>query len=46
MRAIVQDGYGSADVLHLTRITRPEISGNEVLLQVHAAGLDRGRWHR
>jgi NADPH:quinone reductase-like Zn-dependent oxidoreductase len=45
MRAIVQDGYGSADVLHLTRITRPEISGNEVLLQVHAAGLDRGRWH-
>ena len=45
MRAIVQDGYGSADVLHLTRITRPEISGNDVLLQVHAAGLDRGRWH-
>jgi len=45
MRAIVQDGYGSADVLHLTQITRPEIAGNEVLLQVHAAGLDRGRWH-
>jgi len=41
----VQDGYGSADVLHLTQITRPEIAGNEVLLQVHAAGLDRGRWH-
>ena len=45
MQAIVQDGYGSADVLHLARITRPEIGGNEVLLRVHAAGLDRGPWH-
>jgi NADPH:quinone reductase-like Zn-dependent oxidoreductase len=38
MRAVVQDGYGSADVLHLTQITRPEIGGNEVLLQVRSAG--------
>ena len=45
MRAIVQDGYGSADILHLARIARPGIGGNEVLLRVHAAGLDRGRWH-
>jgi NADPH:quinone reductase-like Zn-dependent oxidoreductase len=45
MRAIVQDAYGSADVLHLTRIPRPEITDNEVLLRVHAAGLDRGAWH-
>lgn len=45
MRAIVQDVYGSADVLHLARIPRPEITDNEVLLRVHAAGLDRGAWH-
>jgi NADPH:quinone reductase-like Zn-dependent oxidoreductase len=45
MRAIVQDGYGCADVLRLARITRPEIGGSEVLLRVHAAGLDRGQWH-
>ena len=45
MRAIVQDGYGSAGVLHLARIARPRIGDNEVLLRVHAAGLDRGRWH-
>jgi NADPH:quinone reductase-like Zn-dependent oxidoreductase len=45
MRAIVQDGYGSADVLHLARISRPEFADNEVLLRVHAAGLDRGAWH-
>jgi NADPH:quinone reductase-like Zn-dependent oxidoreductase len=45
MRAIVQDAYGSADVLHPGRITRPEIDSDEVLLRVHAAGLDRGTWH-
>jgi NADPH:quinone reductase-like Zn-dependent oxidoreductase len=45
MRAIVQDGYGSTDVLRLARIVPPEIVGGEVLVQVHAAGLDRGTWH-
>lgn len=45
MRAIAQDTYGSADVLRLARIARPEIADNEVLLRVHAAGLDRGTWH-
>ena len=45
MRAIVQDSYGSAEVLRSARIDRPEIADNEVLLRVHAAGLDRGTWH-
>ena len=45
MRAVVQDQYGSADVLHLARIARPEIADSEVLVRVHAAGLDRGTWH-
>lgn len=45
MRAIVQHGYGSADVLRCERIGRPGIGGTEVLLRVHAAGLDRGTWH-
>jgi len=45
MRAIVQDGYGSADVLRSDRIARPEIGANEVLVHVRAAGLDRGTWH-
>jgi NADPH:quinone reductase-like Zn-dependent oxidoreductase len=45
MRAIVQAGYGSADVLRLARIARPEIGSSEVLLRVSAAGLDRGQWH-
>lgn len=46
MRAIVQDAYGSADVLRLARIAPPRIADNEVLVRVHAAGLDRGVWHQ
>jgi NADPH:quinone reductase-like Zn-dependent oxidoreductase len=45
MQAIVQDRYGSADVLRLAWIPRPEIATHEVLVRVHAAGLDRGTWH-
>ncbi|MDN5767614.1 MAG: NAD(P)-dependent alcohol dehydrogenase [Humibacillus sp.] len=45
MAAVVQHGYGSADVLRLAQVGRPEIGPREVLVQVHAAGLDRGTWH-
>jgi NADPH:quinone reductase-like Zn-dependent oxidoreductase len=45
MRAIVQDTYGSAEVLRLGEIERPEVGDDEVLVRVHAAGLDRGVWH-
>jgi NADPH:quinone reductase-like Zn-dependent oxidoreductase len=45
MRAIVQDAYGSADVLHLAEIDKPDIAPNEVLVKVRAAGMDRGTWH-
>ncbi|NUP03875.1 MAG: NAD(P)-dependent alcohol dehydrogenase [Nonomuraea sp.] len=45
MRAIVQHGYGSLGVLRPGRLPRPRITGDQVLLRVHAAGLDRGTWH-
>ena len=45
MKAIVQDTYGSADVLELRDIERPEIGDDEVLVRVHAAGVDPGVWH-
>jgi NADPH:quinone reductase-like Zn-dependent oxidoreductase len=45
MKAIVQDTYGSTDVLELQDIDRPEIADDEVLVRVHAAGVDRGVWH-
>ena len=45
MRAIVQERYGAADKLHLAQIPTPRPADDEVLLRVHAAGLDRGTWH-
>jgi NADPH:quinone reductase-like Zn-dependent oxidoreductase len=45
MQAIVQDTYGSADVLRLARIARPEMGDNEVLLRVRAASVHIGDWH-
>jgi NADPH:quinone reductase-like Zn-dependent oxidoreductase len=45
MKAIVQDEYGSSDVLELKDIDKPEISDDEVLVRVHAAGVGRDVWH-
>jgi NADPH:quinone reductase-like Zn-dependent oxidoreductase len=45
MKAIVQDRYGSTDVLQYRDIPRPVPGDGEVLVRVHAAGLDRGVWH-
>jgi NADPH:quinone reductase-like Zn-dependent oxidoreductase len=45
MKAIVQDAYGSAEVLQFREIDRPVPKDDEVLVRVHAAGLDRGVWH-
>lgn len=45
MRAVVQDTYGSADVLRLAHLPRPTAGDDEVLVRVRAAGLDRGTWH-
>jgi NADPH:quinone reductase-like Zn-dependent oxidoreductase len=45
MRAIIQESYGSVDVLRLAQVDRPVIADNEVLVHVRAAGLDRGTWH-
>lgn len=45
MKAIVQDVYGSADVLELRNIAQPTPSEGEVLIRVRAAGVDQGVWH-
>src|SRR5262252_7043498 len=47
MQAIVQHRYGTGpkDVLKLQRIAAPAIAADEVLVQVRAAGVDRGTWH-
>ena len=45
MKAIVQDAYGSADVLTLREIERPDVRDDEVRIRVVAAGVDRGALH-
>ena len=45
MRAIVQDAYGPPEVLHLGEVERPVAGDDEVLVRVHAAGVDPGVWH-
>lgn len=45
MKAVVQDVYGSTDVLELRDIDPPAVGDGDVLVRVHAAGLDAGVWH-
>jgi NADPH:quinone reductase-like Zn-dependent oxidoreductase len=45
MKAIMQDAYGPADVLTLRDRPEPAIGDDDVLVRVHAAGVDPGVWH-
>jgi len=44
MQAIIQDKYGSAEVLEAREISRPEIADDEVLVRAHAASIHIGDW--
>ncbi len=45
MQAVVRDRYGTADGLEIRAVARPGIAASQVLVQVRAAGVDRGVWH-
>lgn len=45
MKAIVQEAYGRSDVLRLGEVDKPQVGKRDVLVHVHAAGLDPGVWH-
>jgi len=45
MKAIVQDRYGSADVLEFRDVEEPSIGQDEVLVRVAAAGAGPDVWH-
>ena len=45
MRAIVQDRFGPPDVLQLADTGLPEVGAGDVLVRVHAAGLNPADWH-
>jgi NADPH:quinone reductase-like Zn-dependent oxidoreductase len=42
MKAIVQNAYGSPDVLEIKEVSKPELKENEVLVQVAAASINAG----
>src|SRR5437763_14454729 len=44
MKAVVQDGYGSSEVLELRDIAKPEIGEGDVLVRVRAAGVNPADW--
>ena len=45
MKAIVQDKYGSPDVLKLEDIDKPVVKDDEVLVRVRAASANPADWH-
>lgn len=45
MKAIVQDRYGSADVLELREVDRPVPAAGEVLVRVRASSVNAADWH-
>lgn len=45
MRAVVRDAYGTPDVLTVRDVATPTPGAGEVLVRVHAAGIDRGALH-
>jgi NADPH:quinone reductase-like Zn-dependent oxidoreductase len=45
VQAIVQDRYGSPDVLELREIDRPAVGENDVLVRVRAASVNPQDWH-
>jgi NADPH:quinone reductase-like Zn-dependent oxidoreductase len=45
MKAVVQEGYGSADVLHLREIDTPVVTDDVVRVRVRAASVNALDWH-
>ena len=44
MQAMVQDTYGSAEVLELRDIDKPQIGDHDVLVRVRGAGVNPADW--
>jgi hypothetical protein len=45
MQAIIYTAYGSPDVLKPAEVAAPTIGDDDVLIRVHAAGVNAGDWH-
>jgi NADPH:quinone reductase-like Zn-dependent oxidoreductase len=44
MRAVVQDAFGGPDVLYVAEVSQPAPIPTEVLVRVHAAGVNPVDW--
>jgi NADPH:quinone reductase-like Zn-dependent oxidoreductase len=45
MTALIQEGSGTADVLHIREVHRPELTDDGVLIRVRAASVNALDWH-
>lgn len=45
MKAIMQEKYGTPDVLQLREIDKPQPKAGEVLIKVHVASINAADWH-
>jgi NADPH:quinone reductase-like Zn-dependent oxidoreductase len=45
MKALIQDGSGSADVLHLREVPVPAVTEDRVLVKVYAASINAADYH-
>lgn len=45
MKAVVYTRYGSPDVLELSDVEKPSPRSDQVLVKVHATGVNAGDWH-
>ena len=45
MKAIVQESYGSPDVLEVREVDKPVVNDDDVLVRVHAASVNALDWH-
>ncbi|HEX2194629.1 MAG TPA: NAD(P)-dependent alcohol dehydrogenase [Candidatus Limnocylindria bacterium] len=46
MRAVLQDRYGSPDLVRLGEVEKPALSDDRVLVRVRAASVNAGDWRR
>ncbi len=44
MQACIYENYGSADVVRLAEVAKPEVAADEVLVRVHAASVTTADW--